>query len=127
LISIRSELFDHAIFPVLANKITTNVLVTTFTNLNLLSSIDYKIKLSHWLEQAKRHIPGMNDSDATIYFLAYKAMLEEVDSVSTSNITPLNRDSPLSEFQVDVRCFAIFIAIQLFTQQASANEHTSTI
>jgi hypothetical protein len=50
LLSIRSELFDHAIFPVMANKITSNVLVTTFTNLNLLSSIDYKIKMNHWIE-----------------------------------------------------------------------------
>jgi hypothetical protein len=84
ILSIRSELFDHAIFPVTANKFTSNVLVTTFTNLNLLSSIDYKIKMNHWLEQAKRHIPGMTETDATIYFLAYKAMLEEVDAVNYS-------------------------------------------
>ena len=106
----------------MANKITSAVLVTTFTNLNLLSSIDYKIKMQHWLEQSKRHIPGMTETDATIYFLAYKAMLEEVDSVSYSGSVSVNRDAPLQEFQVDVRCFAIFIAMQLFTQQASANE-----
>lgn len=111
ILSIRSELFDHAIFPVIANKMTSNVLVTTFTNLNLLSSIDYKIKMQHWLEQSKRHIPGMTESDATIYFLAYKAMLEEVDAVSYSGAVTINRDAPLKDLQVDVRCFAIFIAL----------------
>ena len=125
--AIRSELFDHSVFPVMANKITPNVLVNTFTNLNLLSSIDYKIKMSHWLEQAKRHIPGMSETDATVYFLAYKAILEEVDAVNFSGQVPVNRDAALSEMQVDVRCFAIFIAMQLFTQSATQNEKADTI
>jgi hypothetical protein len=107
----------------MASKITASVLVNTFTNLNLLSSIDYKIKMSHWLEQAKRHIPGMSEVDATVYFLAYKAILEEVDSVSFSGQTSsVNRDAPLSEMQVDVRCFAIFIAMQLFTHSAAQGD-----
>lgn len=96
-LSIRSELFDHAVFPVPTNKITQSVLVTTFTNLNLLSSIDYKIKMNHWLEQSKRHIPGMTENDATIYFLAYKALLEEVDAVSFSGSTAANRDAPIQD------------------------------
>lgn len=70
----------------MANKISSQILVTTFTNLNLLSSIDYKIKMHHWLEQAKRHIPGMTETDATIYFLTYKAMLEDVDSAAPNAI-----------------------------------------
>lgn len=77
----------------MANKITATVLVTTFTNLNLLSSIDYKIKMNHWLEQAKRHIPGMTEADATIYFLAYKAMLEEVDATNFGSQTTINKDA----------------------------------
>lgn len=62
------------------SKLTANVLVTTFTNLNLLSSIDYKIKLSNWVDQAKRHIPDMTESDANVYFITYKALLEEIDN-----------------------------------------------
>jgi hypothetical protein len=126
-LSIRSELFDHAVFPVPTNKITQSVLVTTFTNLNLLSSIDYKIKMNHWLEQSKRHIPGMTENDATIYFLAYKALLEEVDAVSFSGSTAANRDAPIQDLQVDVRCFAIFIALQLFSQQAAENQTTTLL
>jgi hypothetical protein len=122
LLSIRSELFEHAIFPVMANKLTSNVLITTFTNLNLLSSIDYKIKMQHWIDQSRRHMPGMTEQDATIYFLAYKTMLEEVDAQNFTSAVTVNKDAPLSELQVDVRCFAIFIAMQLYTQQARDNE-----
>ncbi len=51
--------------------------------------------MNHWIEQSKRHIPGMTENDATIYFLAYKAMLEEVDAVSFSGATVVNRDAPI--------------------------------
>lgn len=49
--------------------------------------------MNHWLEQAKRHIPGMTEADATIYFLAYKAMLEEVDATSFGSQTTINKDA----------------------------------
>lgn len=107
-LQIRSELFEHGIYPASKqHKLTAQALVTAFTNLNLLSSIDYKIKLHHWLEQAKRHMPGLTDSDATIFYLSYKALLEEVDAHPAQPLL----DAPLSELQVDVRCFAVFMAL----------------
>ena len=57
-------------------------------------------------------MPGMTDFDAQVYYLSYKALLEEVD-------TPTNektKDLPLADLQVDVRCFAIFLCLQLFAQ-----------
>jgi len=48
-LAIRTDLFDHGVFP-LQGKITSSILVDTFTNLNLLSSIDYKIKLQNWVD-----------------------------------------------------------------------------
>jgi len=60
-------------------KITSSILVDTFTNLNLLSSIDYKIKMQNWVDQAVKHIPGMSAGDAQIYFLTYKTLLQEID------------------------------------------------
>jgi len=96
------------------------VLINTFTNLNLLSSIDYKIKLANWVDQAKRHIPDMTEADANIFFVTYRALLEEIDGPVTSSSQAFksnqmpNRSSPLQDYQVDVRCFAVFIALQLF-------------
>jgi len=49
-------------------------------------------------------------------------MLEEVDAQNFTSAVTVNKDAPLSELQVDVRCFAIFIAMQLYTQQARDNE-----
>jgi|LauGreDrversion4_2_1035121.scaffolds.fasta_scaffold1990965_1 hypothetical protein len=59
-----------------------------------------------------RHIPGITEADARVYFLTYRALLEDVE-----NPMP-NRDAPLSDFQVDVRCFALYIAIQLYSAQS---------
>lgn len=86
LLQIRTELFEHGLFP-MPSKLTSNVLVTTFTNLNLLSSIDYKIKLANWVDQSKKHIPEMTEQDAQIYFMTYKALLEEVDSPPSGSTT----------------------------------------
>jgi hypothetical protein len=63
LIQIRSELFEHGLFP-MQSKLTNVGLINTFSNLNLLSSLDYKIKLAAWVDQAKRHIPDMTEVDA---------------------------------------------------------------
>ena len=96
------------------NKLSANVLVNTFTNLNLLSSIDYKIKLANWVDQAKRHIPDMTEQEANIYFITYKALLENVDSPGQggfSNNQATGGNVSIKDYQVDVRCFAIFIAL----------------
>ena len=80
-LAIRTELFDHGIYPQMhTGKITPAILIETFTNLNLLSSIDYKIKLQNWVDQAVKHIPGFSMNDATIYFMTYRTLLQEVDA-----------------------------------------------
>ena len=81
ILQLRTELFEHGLFP-MQSKLSANVLVNTFTNLDLLSSIDYKIKLVNWVDQAKRHIPDMTEQDANIYFVTYKALLDEIDCPS---------------------------------------------
>ena len=84
--AIRSELFEHGIFPLQTThgKITSTILIDTFTNLNLLSSIDYKIKLQNWVDQAVKHIHGMTENDAMVYFYTYKTLLQEVDSYGST-------------------------------------------
>ena len=68
-------------------KITPSILIDTFTNLNLLSSIDYKIKLQSWVDQATKHIPGMTENDATVYFLLYKNLLSEIDNPNQTQLS----------------------------------------
>ena len=95
-------------------KITPTILINTFTNLNLLSSIDYKIKLQNWMDQAAKHIPGMSESDAMVYFMTYKNLLQEIDAqYNIGNAT--GTDTNLQNYQVDVRCFGLFIVLQLYS------------
>lgn len=48
-LAIRTELFEQGLFPMQA-KFTAPILINLFTNLNLHSSIDYRIKLNQWIE-----------------------------------------------------------------------------
>ena len=59
-----------------------------------------------------KHIPGITEADAKVYYLTYRALLEDVENSSQ------NKDTSLSDYQVDVRCFALYIAIQLYTAQS---------
>jgi hypothetical protein len=108
-LAIRTELFEQGLYPHHQGKLTTSVLVTLFTNLNLLSSIDYKIKLSQWVDQSVKYVQGLSELDAKVYFLTYRALLEDVE-----NAVP-NKEAPLSDYQVDVRCFALYMAIQMYS------------
>ncbi len=56
-----------------------------------------------------RHIPGFTDTDAKVYFLTYRALLEDIENPMA------NKEAGLNDYQVDVRCFALYIAIQLYT------------
>ena len=97
-------------------------MITLFTNLNLLSSIDYKIKLSQWIDQAVKYVQGLTEQDAKVYFLTYRALLEDIE-----NAVP-NKEAPLGDYQVDVRCFALFIAIQMYSAQSKyATEQRSNL
>mmetsp|Transcript_39681 Transcript_39681/g.60795 ORF Transcript_39681/g.60795 Transcript_39681/m.60795 type:complete len:108 (+) Transcript_39681:132-455(+) len=96
-------------------KITSKVLIDTFTNLNLLSSIDYKITLKNWIDQSVKVIPGMTEADATIYYFTYRNLLQDIDPEFDHD---QQRHLPLNQYQVDVRCFGLFIALQLFASHS---------
>ena len=56
----------------------------------------------------------MSENDAQVYFMTYRALLQEVDNiqpVSNQSLQAANRDLPFADFAVDVRCFAIYIAL----------------
>ena len=70
----------------------------------------------------------MTDADANIFFITYRALLEEIDGPMTSSSQAFkanqmpSRSSPIQDFQVDVRCFAVFIALQLFASQSNSEK-----
>ncbi len=53
----------------------------------------------------------MSEPQAHAYYVTYRALLEEVEGNESAS-------KPLVDYQVDVRCFALFIGVQLFVQTA---------
>jgi hypothetical protein len=62
-----------------------------------------------------KHIPGMSESDATIYFMSYKTLLQEIDAQNSNATGMYDPNVSLQQYQVDVRCFGLFIALQLYS------------
>ena len=85
-LSIRSELFEQGLFPTIQTKLTQQLLINLFQNLNLVSSIDYKIRLKEWTEQAMKFIPGISEQDCQIYWLTYKALLDKIENPTSQMI-----------------------------------------
>mmetsp|Transcript_10868 Transcript_10868/g.10999 ORF Transcript_10868/g.10999 Transcript_10868/m.10999 type:complete len:84 (-) Transcript_10868:1138-1389(-) len=54
----------------------------------------------------------MAEGDARVYFLTYRSLLDQVENPTTYL---QNQMISLNEYQVDVRCFALYIGIQLFS------------
>jgi hypothetical protein len=133
-LAIRTELFEHIIYPS-QTKLTSSILINLFKSLHLLSSIDYKITLNQWIEQAVKHIPSLVEGEAEVYFKTYKAILAEIENPSSSfdkagasekggKEEEAIESSAADENDVDVRCFALFMAVQLFTQTAKYSSET---
>lgn len=53
----------------------------------------------------------MSESDATIYFLSYKTLLQEIDSQNSNQAGAFDPNISIKQYQVDVRCFGLFIAL----------------
>ena len=114
------------------------MLVTLFKNLHLLSSIDYKITLIDWVEQALKYVPTLTANEAEVYFLTYKTLLDEIENPPAGFSAKSHKGQKAhgleegkgeeakgtSQKQVDVRCFALFMALQLFTQSSKFSTET---
>jgi hypothetical protein len=57
LIFLRTEIFDHLIYP-LPVKLDDNVIIGLFRKLHIMSTIDYKISLSEWIDQSTKVLNG---------------------------------------------------------------------
>ena len=59
ILEIRTELFEHGLYP-LKTKLTSQMLINLFKNLHMISSIDYKIPLSQWIDVSTKTIPSLS-------------------------------------------------------------------
>lgn len=77
MLEIRNELFDHCVYPNQA-KITEQSLLSLFKSLHLYS-VNYKISIFQWIEQALKHIPSMSVTEAETYFKTYTILLSKIE------------------------------------------------
>lgn len=108
-LNLRQEVFDHLVFP-LTIKLDENVIIQLFRKLHIMSSIDYKITLEHWIDQSLNFLPGITEKEATVLFNCYKILASEFE-IPTQNKTKDVKNG------VDVRYFGLFIALQCFSQK----------
>lgn len=90
-ISIRSELFEHCIYPS-QTKITTQNILNLFRSLHLLSSFDYKITLDNWIEQSLKHIQSLTLSEAEMYFWTYDILMRNIETKGAAEEIKLGDD-----------------------------------
>ncbi len=114
-IGLRAEIFEHSMYPS-QNKFTSSNLMDLFKSLHLLSTFDYKISGSSWIEQACKHVSGFTVTEAEFYFRTYLVLLKNIEaSPVTQQQVPQSEElkevADITEVEVDVRCFGVFIVV----------------
>ena len=119
-IHLRQEVFDHLVYP-LSSKLDDNIILQLFRKLHLMSTIDYKISIENWIDQACTFLQGLPEKEARILFNTYKVISSEFELTSQSG------KKVDSKNQVDVRYFALFIALQCFSQKSKVISTIDTL
>lgn len=110
---IRSEIFEHSMYPS-QSKFTTKNLTDLFKSLHLLSTFDYKINGSAWIEQSCKYVHGFSVTEAEFYFRTYILLARPIELFNEYRETEeFKGELKIEDLDVDVRCFAIFMATQL--------------
>ena len=106
-LSLRTDLFDHGLYP--SSKFASQPLINLFSNLHLVSSIEYRIWQKDFLDQAPKFFTGLCPQDCAIYWTTFKALVDDDSS---------------DPHQADVRCFAVYICLQSYQQSIQETSRT---
>jgi TBCC domain-containing protein 1 len=134
-ISIRTELFEHGIFPT-PPKLTLVNLASLINSLNLVTSVDNKVTIDQFKESACKYIPFMTAKDAEVYFTIFKVITEDdmsflnkpmmqsqsSSSIKSNSFSNKNGASAAnSAFTADAKALALFLYLQ--TLLSSTRHH----
>ena len=118
ILNIRSELFDHGIYP--SNIFpSTNTLMSMCKELHTISTIDYKISIKQWIEQATKYFPNLTEDECTSIFITYLALCKNNELHLPTISKKIEHKE--SEKLCDIRCFAIFLGIQVYANSLKGN------
>ena len=127
-LQIRSEIFDHGIFPVASSNFNPTNLTTIIKELHEASTVEYKITIQQWCEKVAKKMPSLSERDAEIYFISYKTLFSDLEIPAPSPVAKLAKpvSSPGEQFDktVDIRYFAVYMGMQLFCQSLKSSTET---
>jgi hypothetical protein len=119
-LQVRSEIFENGLYPAASAHFTPSSLTAIIKDLHSASTIEYKITLQQWCDEVVKKIPTLSVQDVEIYFTTYKTLVADLEALvptppSKSAKQPAGSKEPLDK-TVDIRCFAIYMGMQLFCQ-----------
>lgn len=86
------------------SKLSEQSLLSLFKSLHILSTVNYKITIFQWIEQALKHIPSMTVAEAETYFKTYTILLSKIEiEESVLDDEEEKIENPASIENVDVR------------------------
>ncbi len=121
---IRTEVFDHGIYPAASAHFNVTNLTSIMKELHTASTIEFKITQQQWCEKVAKKMPSLSEKDAEIYFTTFKTLFLDQDLVVTGTkmIKPA-ATSPKEhpDKMVDIRYFAVYMGMQLFCQSVKSS------
>ena len=126
ILQIRSEVFDHGIFPAASANFNVTNLTGIIKELHSVSTVEYKITLQQWCEKVAKTVPSLSEKEAEIYFVTFKTLFADLESASlpAKGSKPGASPKDQTDKTVDIRYFAVYMGIQLFCQCLKSSTET---
>jgi hypothetical protein len=122
-INIRTEIFEHGVFPTPQKLGLLNV-ISLFNSLSLSSNIDNKVTIDQFKESISKYIPAISHKDAEAYFVLFKVITEEdlgflpkihQQQATTNTKTTSYKSQTANQILADSRTLTIFVFLQTFS------------
>lgn len=122
------EMFDHGVFPATSTLFTIANLTSIVKTLLASSTVEYKITLQQWCEEVTKKIPTFTPKEAEIYFYTFKTLVSEFETLGSGPVSkPTKQPAIPPEKTVDMRLFAVYLGLQLYSQGIKGSSESKKI
>ena len=122
-LQIRTEIFDHGIYPAVSSHFNITNLTSIIKELHTVSTIEYKVTSQQWCEKVAKKMPSLSERDAEIYFTTFKTLFADLDlpPLPGKALKPATSPKDIADKMVDIRYFAVYMGMQLFCQSVKSS------
>jgi len=125
ILQIRTEIFDHGIYPLASSHFNITNLTSIIKELHAVSTIEYKITAQQWCEKVAKKMPSLSEKDAEIYFVTFKTLFNDLENSGFATVksskTSTSPKDVLDKNTADIRYFAIYMGMQLYCQSVKTS------